>query len=181
MPGMLSFLRQFARAITGKVEPLEFALGIFFGVWLGMMPLGAIDPGTGLFGLNALWLIALLVFLVLRASIPVAIVFAALTELLAIAFLDEAAFAFGRSTLDGMGPDGLAAGWQASIPSFQLHTYWGFGATVFGLAGGLLIAAPMYFVFRKKLPAWRERFAESRLAQALSGFFLFRALRFLLR
>ncbi|MAW60756.1 MAG: hypothetical protein CMJ94_07970 [Planctomycetes bacterium] len=178
---MLAFLRQLARALTGKVDALEFALGVFFGTWLGLLPMHEVDPGTGILGLNGLWLLVLFLFLLLKASIPVGVVFAALVQALGIAFLDELAFGFGQSTLDGMGPDGAAAGWYASMPSLQLHTYWGFGAAVFGFVAALLLTIPLYFVFKKKLPAWRERFGQSRLAQALSGFFVFRALRFLLR
>lgn len=178
---MLAFLRQLARALTGKVDALEFALGVFFGAWIGLLPMHEVDPGTGILGFNGLWLLIVFVFLLLRASIPVGVVVAALVQMLGMAFLDKMAFGFGQSTLDGMGPEGAAAGWYQSMPSMQLHTYWGFGAAVFGLIAGLVLAIPLYFVFKKKLPAWRERFGQSRIAQVLSGFFVFRALRFLLR
>lgn len=178
---MLAFLRQLARALTGKVDALEFALGVFFGTWLGLLSMHEVDPGTGLLGLNGLWLCVLFVFLLLKASIPVGIVFAALTQALGIAFLDEIAFNFGKSTLDGMSPDGLAAAWQGGAAALQLHTYWGFGSALLGLILAIAFAAPLYFVFKKKLPAWRERFAESRIAKVLSGFIIFRALKYLLR
>jgi hypothetical protein len=178
---MLAFLRQLARALTGKVDALEFALGVFFGTWLGVLPMHEVDPGAGLLGFNGLWLLVLFVFLLLRASIPVGILFAALAQALGMAFLDEAAWNFGKGRLDAMSPDGLAASWQSSMASLQLHTYWGFGAAVFGFVLALALTIPLYFVFKKKLPAWRERFGQSRLAQVLSGFFVFRALRFLLR
>lgn len=178
---MLSFLRQLARALTGKVDALEFALGIFFGVWLGLMPMHEVDPGTGILGLNGLWLIVTFLFLLLRASIPVAVVFAALAQAMGIAFLDQIAFDFGQSTLDGMGPDGAAVGWQESMGMLQIHTYWGFGGAVLGLIAALVFALPMYFIMLKKLPAWRERFGNSRIAKVLSGFIVFRAVRYLVR
>ena len=178
---MLAFLRQLARALTGKVDAFEFALGVFFGTWLGFLPMHEVDPGTGLLGLNGLWLCVVFVFLLLKASIPVGIVFAALTQALGIAFLDEIAFDFGKSTLDGMSPDGLAASWQSGAASLQLHTYWGFGAAPLGLILAVAFATPLYFIFKKKLPAWRERFAQSRIAKVLSGFIVFRALKYLLR
>jgi hypothetical protein len=178
---MLAFLRQLARAITGKVDPLEFALGIFFGLLLGLLPSAEIDPGTGLMGFNGLWMLFLVVFLVIKASIPVAVVFAAIGKLLGILFVDQAAFSFGKSTLDSMSPDGLAAGWQRSAGSLQLHTYWGFGAAVFALLIAGLFTVPFYFVMKRKLPQWRERFAQSKLAKILSGFILFRAIAYLLR
>jgi uncharacterized protein (DUF2062 family) len=178
---MLAFLRQLARAITGKVDPLEFALGIFFGLLLGLLPAAEIDPGTGLMGFNGLWMLVLVVFLVLKASIPVAVVFAALGKLLGVLFVDQAAYSFGKSTLDSMSPDGLAASWQRGAGSLQLHTYWGFGAAVFALLIAMLITVPFYFVMKRKLPQWRERFAQSKLAKVLSGFILFRAIAYLLR
>jgi len=178
---MLAFFRQLARAITGKVDPLEFSLGILFGLWLGLLPMREIDPGTGLLSLNASWLAVCFVFLLLKASIPIGVFFAALGKLLGMVFLDEWAFNFGKSRLDGMAADGMAASWQAGMPAFQLHTYWGFGSMVLGLALGLAVSVPSFFVLKKKLPAWRERFGKSRLAQVLSGFFVFRALRFLVR
>ncbi|MHC4381121.1 MAG: hypothetical protein ACYSU1_08525, partial [Planctomycetota bacterium] len=86
---MFSILRQFARALTGKVDALEFALGILFGVILGMLPMHEVDPGTGLLGMNGLWLWVLLICLVLKASLPITLLFAGFTELLARLFLDQ--------------------------------------------------------------------------------------------
>ncbi|MBC8405775.1 MAG: hypothetical protein H8E15_11145 [Planctomycetes bacterium] len=178
---MLAFLRQVARALTGKVDPLEFALGIFFGFLLGLVPASEVDFGTGWIGWNATWIVILFVLLSLRASIPVAIVFAAFGQLLGMAFLDQAAFSVGQSMLDGHGPDGLALSMFESMAAFQLHTFWGFGAVLVGGCFAALSGIISYFVFRKKLPVWRQRFSQSKFAKALSGFFVFRALRFLLR
>ena len=178
---MLAFLRQVARALTGKVDAFEFALGIGFGILLGLIPATEIDPGTGILGLNGMWFWTLVVFLLLRASIPVAFVFSALSKMLAIAFLDQTGFGIGKSMLDGMSPDGMGAWFQDNMPSWQLHTYWGLGMALLALPAALLIGAASWFVLRTKLPVWSDRFGKTKFAQALSGFFLFRMLRFLLR
>lgn len=178
---MIAFLRQVARALTGKVDAFEFALGIAFGILLGLIPATEIDPGTGLFGLNGMWLWTLVVFLILRASIPVAFVFSALFKLLAIAFLDQTGYGMGKSMLDGMDPNGAGAWFQDNMASWQLHTYWGLGMTLLALPIALVFGGGGYFLLRNKLPVWSERFGQTKLAQTLSGFFLFRMLRFLLR
>ncbi|RMH05126.1 MAG: hypothetical protein D6702_01260 [Planctomycetota bacterium] len=178
---MLTLLRQLAKALTGKVDAFEFALGIFFGIVLGLMPSEAVDPGTGFLGGNGLWQLVLVVMLVIRSSIPMAVLFFALAKLLGILFLDAAAAALGEKLIEGVLPEGLVRGCYEAVPSFQLHTYWGLGGAVLGLLAGAAVFAPVYFVMKRRLPAWRERFGESRLARALSGFFLFRALGWLLR
>jgi uncharacterized protein (TIGR03546 family) len=178
---MLAFLRQVARALTGKVDPLEFALGISFGLMLGLVPAGEVDLGTGLMGWNATWIVILFVLLLLRASIPVAVVFAAIGKLMGMAFLDSAAFSLGKSMLDGPGPDGLALSMYRSMAAFQLHTYWGMGALLLGTCCAVCFGVISYLVFRKKLPVWRERFGQTKFAKAMSGFIVFRALRFFIR
>lgn len=178
---MLAFLRQVARALTGKVDPLEFALGIFFGLFLGLVPAGEVDLGTGWMGWNATWVVILFLLLALRASIPVAVVFAAFGKLLGMAFLDATAFGLGQSMLDGPGPDGMALSMYQSMPAFQLHTFWGMGALVLGACCATFCGVVSYLVFRTKLPIWRDRFGKTKFAKALSGFFVFRALRFLVR
>ncbi len=178
---MLAFLRQVARALTGKVDPLEFALGIFFGLLLGLVPAGEVDLGTGWMGWNATWVVLLFLLLAIRASIPVAIVFAAFGKLLGMAFLDSTAYSLGQSMLDGPGPGGTALSLYQSMPEFQLHTFWGMGALILGGCCATCFGVVSYIVFRKKLPGWRERFGQSKLAKTLSGFFLFRALGYLLR
>ena len=178
LPGILSsvltFLRQLARAITGKVDAFEFALGIFFGLFLGLVPATEIDLGSGFLGLNGLWLLGLLACLVLKASLALVIVSALAAKLLAIAFLDRAAHALGQAVLDGA--ESMAVGFVRAVPSWQLHTYWGFGTAVLGLALGGAAFAVVYPLFRKHLPAWRERFGQTRLAKALGSFFVFKAL-----
>jgi len=167
---MLTLLRTLAKAITGKVDALEFALGIFFGVLLGLLPVGEVDPGTGLLGLNTLWLAVLFVFLVLKASIPMAVLTAALVKLLAILFLDAAAFHFGQAAL----PDGLAVSLAGAVPGLQLHTFWGFGTAVLGLLLAVAFFVAVYPLMKKRLPLWRERFGKTRLAKALGNFFVFK-------
>ena len=169
---MLTLLRTLAKAVTGKVDALEFALGIFFGVLLGLLPAGEVDPGTGLLGLNTLWLLVLVVFLVLKASIPMAVLTAATIKLLAILFLDAAAFHFGQAVL----PEGLAVSLSGALPGLQLHTYWGFGTAVIGLLLAAVSFLAVYPLMKKRLPLWRERFGQTKLAKALGNFFIFKAL-----
>ncbi|MFK5956680.1 MAG: hypothetical protein QM477_09570 [Planctomycetota bacterium] len=173
---MFGILRQFARALTGKVDALEFALGILFGVFLGMLPLHEIDPGSGFLGLNGLWLWILLICLVLKASLPITMLFAGFTKLLAILFLDQVAFNMGKSLLDSSLPESMVIGFSTSMPSLQLHTYWGFGTFMFALLIGIPTFLASYFMMRSKLPVWRDRFGKTKLAKALGGFFLFRLL-----
>lgn len=171
---MFGILRQFARALTGKVDALEFSLGILFGVFLGILPMSEVDPGTGFLGLNGLWLWVLLICLVLKASLPITMLFAGFSQLLATLFLDQIAFDTGKSLLDSSMPETMIIGFAQDMPSLQLHTYWGFGTMVFAL----LLAVPTFLisflVMRSKLPTWREKFGQTKLAKTLGGFFLFR-------
>ncbi len=169
---MLTLLRTLAKALTGKVDALEFSLGIALGVLLGLVPMVEVDPGTGMMGLNTLWLFTLAVFLVLKASIPMGLLVAASIKLLAILFLDAAAFHFGRSVLDGA--DSMAVGLARSVPGMQLHTYWGFGSAVIGLVLAVVVFLVIYPLMKKRLPAWRERFGKSKVARALGNFFVFK-------
>ncbi|MBC8329520.1 MAG: hypothetical protein ISR76_03480 [Planctomycetes bacterium] len=178
---MLALLRQLARALTGKVDALEFTLGIFFGILLGVIPSGAVDPGTGFLGGNGLWQLVLVAMLVVRSSIPIAVLFYGLGKLLGILFLDAAAAAFGESLIESAAPQGLVLFFYESLPSWQLHTYWGMGGAILGFATGAVVFVPVYLVMKKRLPAWRERVGESKLAKALAGFVLFRFLGWLLR
>lgn len=173
---MLGIIRQFARALTGKVDPLEFALGILFGILLGILPMHEIDPSSGILGLNGLWFWSLVICLVLKASIPVAILFAGFSKLLAILFVDQAANSLGHTLLDGGLSQDMVLGFSSSMPSLQLHTYWGLGTAIFALCLGTVMFLVSWFVLRSKLPGWRERFGQTRLAKALGGFFLFRIL-----
>jgi len=173
---MFGILRQFARALTGKVDALEFALGILFGVFLGLIPLHEIDVSTGFLGLNALWLWILLICLVLKASLPITLLFAGFSKILAIVFLDQIAFNLGQSLLDNSLPESMVVGLATNMPGLQLHTYWGFGTFLFALLIGVPAFLLSYFMMRSKLPVWREKFGQTKLAKALGGFFLFRLL-----
>lgn len=173
---MFSILRQFARALTGKVDALEFALGILFGVFLGLLPMHEVDPGSGLLGLNGLWLWVLLICLVLKASLPITLLFAGFSELLARLFLDQVAFDFGHTLLDGTLPEAMAIGFAQNSPSLQLHTYWGIGTAVLAVLIGVPTFLGCYLMMRTKLPGWREKFGQTKLAKTLGGFWLFRAL-----
>lgn len=178
---MLALLRQLARALTGKVDALEFTLGIFFGILLGLIPSGVVDPGTGFLGGNGLWQLVLVVMLVVRSSIPIALLMYAASKLLGILFLDRVAWSVGETLVEDLLPEGLIVSCHESLPSWQLHTYWGMGGAVLGLVVAVATFLPIYLVMKKRLPAWRDRFGETRFAKALSGFILFRFLGWLLR
>jgi len=171
---MLGIIRQFVRALTGKIDALEFSLGILFGILLGLIPSGAVDPGTGILGLNGLWLAIMFVMLLLRSSLPIALLFLGLSKLLGILFLDQLAFSFGTKLLDGILPQGMIESAALSLPSWQLHTYWGAGATALAILIALPVFLLAYLVMRTKLPKWREGFGNTRIARLLGGFFLFR-------
>jgi uncharacterized protein (DUF2062 family) len=171
---MLGILRQFARALTGKVDPLEFALGILFGILLGILPMHEIDADSGFLGLNGLWLLSLTFCLVLKASIPIAVLFAGFSKLLAILFLDATAVSLGENLLDGGLSESMVIGFSQSMPSLQLHTYWGMGTAILGICLAVVMFLASYLTMRSKLPVWREKFGQTKLAKALGGFFLFR-------
>jgi hypothetical protein len=168
---MFGFLRQFARLLSGKVEPFEIALGAFFGVLLALTPSVAVDPGTGFAGLSTLWLLLLFAFLLLRASIPVALFLIAVGELLERLFLGRLTSGFGRFLLEDALPQGFAIGLSGAWPSAQLHTWWGFGGFLAGIGLGLALALPFQRFVRARLPAWREKYGGSRLVK-VAGFSL---------
>lgn len=165
---MFGFLRQFARLLSGKVEPFEIGLGAFFGALLGLTPSVAVDPGTGLAGMNALWLCLLFVFLLLRASIPVAVFLIAVFELLERLFLGDLTSGLGRMLLEDVLPQGFAIGLAGAWPSAQLHTWWGFGGLLAGLALGALLMVGFQTFVRSRLPVWREKYGGSRVVKAAS-------------
>lgn len=168
---MFGFLRQFARLLSGKVEPFEIGLGAFFGALLALTPSVAVDPGTGLAGLNVLWLLLLFVFLLLRASIPIAVFLIAIFEILERLFLGRATSGVGRFLLEGALPQGFAIGLSDAWPSAQLHTWWGFGGFLCGIVLGLALAIPFQLTVKKRLPAWREKYGGSRVVK-VAGFSL---------
>ncbi|MDA1259917.1 MAG: hypothetical protein O3A20_04780 [Planctomycetota bacterium] len=159
---MFGFLRQFARLLSGKVAPFEIGLGAFFGALLALTPSVAVDPGTGLAGFSVLWLMLLFVFLALRASIPVATFLIVIFELLERLFLGNLTAGFGRFLLEDVMPQSFAIGLSSAWPSAQLHTWWGFGGFLGGILLGLALALPFHALTKRKLPAWRERFGQSR-------------------
>ncbi len=165
---MFGLLRQFARLLGGKVQPLEISLGAFFGVLLALTPSRAVDVGTGFASFSTLWLLLLFLFLALRASIPVALVLLGLFELFEQLFLGRITSGFGRFLLEDATPQSFAIGLSETWPSAQLHTWWGFGGFLSGLALGVAVALPFHLFISRRLPAWRERFGKSRLVKVTS-------------
>lgn len=165
---MFGFLRQFARLLTGKVQPFEIALGAFFGVLLALTPSMAVDPGTGFAGFSTLWLLLLFCFLALKASIPVALFLIAIFELLERLFLGSLTSGSGRWLLEDALPQGVAIGLSSAWPSAQLHTWWGCGGFLGGALIGLAVALPFHRFVKRRIPAWRERYGQSKLMRAAS-------------
>lgn len=165
---MFILVRQFARLLTGKVQPFEIGLGAFFGVLLGLMPAGAVDEGTGFIGLNSLWLIALFCFLALRASIPVALALMGLMEILEALFLGRLTSGLGRILLEDLLPQSVGVGFATGWPSAQLHTWWGLGGALCGLVLGFALAIPANRLIKRMLPVWQAKFGKNRVTGAVS-------------
>lgn len=166
---MFGVLRQFARLLTGQAHAFEIGLGVFFGVLLALTPARTVDPGTGFFSFNASWLLALFLFLALRASIPIALLLLGLFELLEALFLGRITSGFGRVLLEDALPQSFALACARGWPAAQLHTWWGLGGLLSGLALGAALALPLHFWVQRRLPAWREKYGKSRLVQAVGG------------
>lgn len=173
---MFGFLRQFARLLTGKVQPFEFALGAFFGVLLALTPSIAVDEGTGIIGMSTLWLLLLFLFLAVRASIPVALLMIGVFEILERLFLGGLTSGFGKFLLESVLPQSFAIGVSGAWPSAQLHTWWGFGGFLCGAALGLAVAIPFHLYVKRKIPAWREKYGGSKLVRAASFSFTEKAM-----
>lgn len=165
-----------ARVLAGKVEVQEFSLGIYFGVWLGLMPVADVQDGTGWLGLSTSWLAVLLLFLVLKASIPLGLLAMGLAKLAGIAFLDPVSWSVGRALLENVLPEGFGRFCYERLPSAQLHTYWGLGAMLTGPLLALLAAVPMHWYLSRKLPAWRERFSGLLVVRGMQNSVVMKAL-----
>jgi hypothetical protein len=173
---MFGFLRQFARLLTGKVQPFELALGAFFGVLLALTPSRAVDEGTGFIGMSTLWLLLLFLFLALRASIPIALLLMGLFEIFERLFLGSLTSGSGRFLLENLLPHSFAIGLSGAWPSAQLHTWWGFGGLLWGILLGLALAIPFHLYVKRRIPAWREKYGQSRLVRAASFSFTEKAM-----
>jgi len=175
---MFVLVRQFARLLTGKVQPFEIGLGVFFGVLLALIPSRAVDDGTGFASFSTLWLLALFCFLALRASIPVAIAVMGLFELLERLFLGQLTSGLGRILLEQVLPEPVGVAFATGWPSAQLHTWWGLGGALSGILLGLALAIPANRLIKRKLPVWQEKFGKKRLTGAVSHNLLGRVIGF---
>lgn len=175
---MFILVRQFARLLTGKVQPFEISLGVFFGVLLALIPSRAVDEGTGFASFSTLWLLALFCFLALRASIPVALALMGLFELLEALFLGRLTSGLGRILLEDVLPQSVGIGFANAWPSAQLHTWWGLGGALCGIVLGFALALPANLFIKRKLPAWQEKFGKNRITGAVSHNFFGRVIGF---
>lgn len=173
---MLGWLRLVARALSGKLEAAEFSLGIFFGIALGLLPAREVQDGTGFLGLNALWLAVLFLFLLLRASIPVGLLFLGAAQAAGVLFLDRCAWEVGRFVLDGLLPERAVRASYEAWPALQLHTYWGLGGALLAPAAAVLCALLAHRILQRRLKAWQERFARTLVVRGLNHSLAFRAL-----
>lgn len=173
---MIGLLHTLARALAGQANVLEFTLGIFFGLVLGLVPMADVQDGTGWLGFNTSWLLLGLLFLLLRASMPIGLLALALGKLAGIVFLDGLSWSAGRALLEGPLPESFGRFCYERLPSAQLHTYWGLGALLVAPLAALAATVPLHFYLKRQLPRWRQRFAETRLVKGLKNSFLMGAL-----
>ena len=69
----------------------------------------------------------------------------------------------------------------STVPGMQLHTNWGFGTAVIGLVLAVTLFFTIYPLMKKRLPVWRDRFGQTKIAKALGNVFVFKALGRLIR
>lgn len=173
---MFGLLNTLARALAGKATVLEFTLGIFLGFVLGLVPMLDVQDGTGWLGFNTTWLLLGLLLLLLRASLPLAMLALALGKLAGIAFLDGVSWSVGRWLLEGPLPQGFGEFCYGHMPSAQLHTYWGLGSLLVAPLVSLAATLPLHLYLQRKLPGWRERFANTMVVRGLKNSFLMKAM-----
>ena len=62
------------------------------------------------------------------------------------------------------------------MPSAQWHTYWGLGSLFVAPLVALAATWPLHRYVKRKLPAWRERFAGNVMVRGLKNSFLMKAM-----
>jgi uncharacterized protein (TIGR03546 family) len=147
---LLKLLRGLLKAITSAAAPWQVALGAFFGILLGFLPIFPISMGPSLLGLTLL-----LLAIVINCHFGSVLLFMGLGKVLGLALLNPAV-ALGGSL------DGLAQA-SAGIP-FLYHSHWShtgyLGLTVIGL-----VAAPIIAIVMAWFTVWFRAKVQAKLAE----------------
>lgn len=147
---LLKLIRGLLKAITSAAAPWQVALGAFFGILLGFLPIFPISMGPSLLGLTLL-----LLAIVINCHFGSVLLFMGLGKLLGLALVNPAV-ALGGSL------DGLAQA-SAGIP-FLYHSHWShtgyLGLTIIGL-----IAAPIVAVVMAWFTVWFRTKVQTKLAE----------------
>lgn len=147
---LLKLIRGLLKAITSAAAPWQVALGAFFGILLGFLPIFPLSMGPSLLGLTLL-----LLAIVINCHFGSVLLFMGLGKLLGLALVDPAVALGGRL-------DGLAQA-SAGIP-FLYHSHWShtgyLGLTVIGL-----IAAPIVAIVMAWFTVWFRTKVQAKLAE----------------
>lgn len=143
-------IRNLLKAITSAAAPWQIALGAWFGIMLGFLPIFPVSMGPSLLGLTLL-----LLAIVINCHFGSVLLFMGLGKLLSLALINPAV-ALGGSL------DGLAQA-SAGIP-FLYHSHWShtgyLGLTMIGLG-----AAPIVAAFMAWFTVWFRAKVQAKLAE----------------
>lgn len=147
---LLKLLRGLLKAITSAAAPWQIALGAWFGIMLGFLPIFPLSMGP-----SALGLTLLLLAIVINCHFGSVLLFMGLGKVLSLALINPAV-ALGGSL------DGLAKA-SADIP-FLYHSHWShtgyLGLTMIGL-----ISAPIVAIVMAWFTVWFREKVQAKLAE----------------
>lgn len=130
---LIKFLRKLLKAITSTTAPWQMALGAWFGVMLGFLPIFPLSAGPSLLGLTLL-----LLAIIINCHFASVLLFMGLGKILGLALINPAV-AIGSSL------SGLAAA-SSEIPFFY-YSHWShtgyLGMTILGFIAAPIIAIAM--------------------------------------
>ena len=142
---LLKFIRKLFKILNGDTSPVEIGLGFVLGMFLGLAPMKTL-----------LALVFLLLFLVLKANFASMLFGLAVFKLLGVAFLDVISKAIGRGLLVDCAF--LHGFWQWLV-NLPLVSFMELNDTLVmgGLALGVVLAVPVYFLVTRGVRRYRER------------------------
>jgi hypothetical protein len=147
---LLKLFRGLLKAITSAAAPWQVALGAWFGIMLGFLPIFPLSMGPSLLGLTLL-----LLSIVINCHFGSVLLYMGLGKLLGLALINPAV-ALGGSL------DGLAQA-SAGIP-FLYHSHWShtgyLGLTMIGA-----ITAPIIAIFMAWFTVWFRAKVQVKLAE----------------
>ena len=147
---LLKLIRGLLTSITSAAAPWQIALGAWFGIMLGFLPIFPVSVGPSLLGLTLL-----LLAIVINCHFGSVLLFMGLGKLLSL-ILTNPAVALGGS-LDGL------AQTSAGIP-FLYHSHWShtgyLGLTMIGL-----ITAPIIAIVMAWFTVWFRVKVQTKLAE----------------